>query len=259
MLKALLVDDEMNNLSSLEFMLHNDCEGIAVAGKAQNAEDTRNFLSENSVDVLFLDITMPNEDGFQLLETIDTQNLKVIFVTAHDTYMLRAIKASAVDYLLKPVKIDELQNAVEKVKRSFGNPMAAEQNRMLLQHFKDWAKQKNVLRKLAVPQLGSIRFVDLDEIVSLQADNNYTILHLANMQKMVISKTLKDFEELLDNDVFIRIHKSYIINIAFVKEYLSADGGIAIMMDGNRWSISRRQHDIFLEKMKKQTINFRKG
>src|SRR5690606_20028894 len=184
-----------------------------------------------------------------LLETIDTQNLKVVFVTAHDEYMLRAIRASAVDYLLKPVKIDELQKAVEKVKRTLESPVVAEQSRMLLQHFKEWIGQKAPVQRLAVPQLGSIRYVSLDEIVSLQADNNYTILHLVDMQKMVISKTLKEFEDLLDDDVFVRIHKSYIVNLTYVKEYRSTDGGTAIMTDGNRWSISRRQLDVFLEKM----------
>ena len=258
MLRALLVDDEAKNLSGLEFLLHHDCDGIRVTGKSQSAEGARAFLKKNTVDVIFLDITMPHEDGFQLLESIDTTHLSVVFVTAHDEYTLRAIRASAVDYLLKPVNIDELQKAVEKVKLSVNNPLVAEQSRILLQHFMSLSGSK-AIQKIAVPQLGGIRFVELDEIVSLQADSNYTILHLRDMQKLVISKTLKDFDELLDENEFVRIHKSYIVNTNYVKEYSGTDGGMVKMADGNRWSISRRQLDNFLEKMKQATMTFGKA
>lgn len=254
MLKALLVDDELKNLEGLEFLLHHDCDDIEVTGKVQSAEEARNFLKSNQVDVIFLDITMPGEDGFQLLGSLTQKNIKVIFVTAHSKYTMQAIKASAVDYLLKPVRIDELQQAVEKVRLSVSNPLVAEQNRLLLQYFTEVTNAKLPVQKIAVPQLGSIRFVALDEIISLQADNNYTIIHLKDMQKLVISKTMKEFEELLDDNRFVRIHKSYIINLHYVSEYSTIDGGVAKMIDGNQWSISRRQLDIFLEKIKKATF-----
>lgn len=259
MLRALLVDDEEKNLSGLEFMLHNDCEDIVVAGKARSVAEAKNFLKTDSADVVFLDITMPGEDGFQLLESLIPKDIKVVFVTAHNQYALQALKASAVDYLLKPVRIDELQKAVEKVKAAIGNPLVTEQNRLLLQHFTDMASQKSLPQKIAVPSLGSVRFVALEEIVSLQADSNYTIIHLKDMQKMVISKTLKDFEELLDGNLFVRIHKSYIINLSYVKEYSSIDGGVVKMTDGNQWSISRRQLDVFMEKIQNQTVMFGKS
>ena len=258
MVKALLVDDEIKNLSGLEFLLHNDCEDVMVVGKAQNAEEARNFLKSNQADVIFLDITMPGEDGFQLLESLGNQDIKVVFVTAHDEYTMQAIKASAVDYLLKPVRIEELQQAVEKIRHAITNPIAADQNRLLVQHFLETVNNKMPIQKIAVPQLGSIRFIPLDEIVSLQADSNYTIIHLNDMQKLVISKTLKDFEELLDAHRFARIHKSYIVNLNYVKEYSTIDGGVVKMTDGNQWSISRRQLDIFLEKIRKGTLLFGK-
>jgi len=259
MLKALLVDDELKNLDGLEFLLHHDCEDIEVTGKAQNAEEARNFLKLNQVDVIFLDITMPGEDGFQLLDSLNRKDMKIIFVTAHNEYTMQAIKASAVDYLLKPVRIEELHQAVEKVRLTIGSPVAMEQHHMLLQNFMELAIARIPVKKIAVPQLGSIRFVALDEIVSLQADNNYTIIHLKDMQKLVISKTLKDFEELLDKSVFVRIHKSYMVNLNYIKEYSTIDGGVVKMADGNQWSISRRQLDIFLEKMKLATIMFGKS
>lgn len=259
MLRALLVDDEQKNLDGLEYMLHQDCTDIQVTGKVQSAEEARNFLKTNLVDVMFLDIFMPGEDGFQLLSSLTQKNLKIIFVTAHNEYTMQAIKASAVDYLLKPVRIEELQAAVEKVKLTVGSPIAMEQHHALLQHFMELTNARMPIQKIAVPQLGSIRFVALDEIISLQADNNYTIIHLKDMQKLVISKTLKDFEELLDKNLFVRIHKSYIVNLNYIKEYSTIDGGVVKMADGNQWSISRRQLDIFLEKMKLATVMFGKS
>ncbi|WP_411274198.1 LytR/AlgR family response regulator transcription factor [Daejeonella sp.] len=258
MLKALLIDDELNNLTSLEFLLHNDCKGIEVAGKALSAVEAREWLQFHYADVIFLDINMPGEDGFQFLSSLRSPNIKIIFVTAYNEYALRAIKASAVDYILKPVNIDELRNAVEKVTRSINNPAAAEQNQALLEHLLETVKQKSAQKKIALPQLGSIMFIEVDDMVSLQADSNYTIIHMKDMQKLVISKTLKDFEDLLDETQFARIHKSYIVNLKYIKEYSTTDGGIVKMSDGNQWSISRRQLDFFLEKMKMASLMFGK-
>lgn len=259
MLKALLVDDELNNLASLEFLLHHDCKGIEVAGKALSAAEAREWLESHYADVIFLDINMPVEDGFQFLDSLKSQNFKIIFVTAYNEYALQAIKASAVDYILKPVNIDELQKAVEKVKRSLNNPAALEQNQALLEYLLETVKKKSPPKKIALPQLGSINFIEVDDMVSLQADSNYTIIHMKDMQKLVISKTLKDFEELLDESQFARIHKSYIVNLKYIKEYSTIDGGIVKMSDGNQWSISRRQLDLFLEKMKMASLMFGKN
>ncbi|WP_295673536.1 LytTR family DNA-binding domain-containing protein, partial [uncultured Mucilaginibacter sp.] len=254
--KALLVDDEVNNLASLEFLLHNDCEGIKVAGKAQSAAQAREWLQLNDADVIFLDISMPEENGFQFLSSLVNRDFKVVFVTAYNEYALQAIKASAIDYILKPVNIGELQLAVEKVKRSLKSTAAVEQDRALLRHFLENSGKRSSPKKIALPQLGSISFIEVDDIVSLQADSNYTIIHMKDMHKLVISKTLKDFEDLLDGDLFARIHKSYIVNLKYIKEYSTIDGGIVKMSDGNQWSISRRQLDMFLEKMKKASLMF---
>jgi len=256
MLKALLVDDEVNNLESLEFLIHHDCEGIEVAGKVQGAAQARDWLQLHTADVVFLDISMPGENGFQFLNSLATQNFKIVFVTAFNEYALQAIKASAVDYILKPVSIDELQKAVSRVKLAFNNPVANEQNTLLLQHLMETIAKKTPPQKIALPQLGSISFIEVDDMVSLQADSNYTIIHMKDMHKLVISKTLKDFEDLLDGNQFARIHKSYIVNLKYIKEYSTIDGGVVKMSDGNQWSISRRQLDMFLEKMKKASLMF---
>jgi two-component system LytT family response regulator len=258
MLKALLVDDELNNLASLEFLLHHDCNGIEVAGKALSAALAREWLESHYADVIFLDINMPGENGFQFLDSIKSQNFKIIIVTAYNEYALQAIKASAVDYILKPINIEELQKTVEKVKRFLDNPVGLEQNQALLENFLQTVKKKLQPSKIALPQLGSTSFIEVDDIISLQADSNYTIIHMKDMQKLVISKTLKDFEELLDQSQFARIHKSYIVNLKYIKQYSTIDGGLVKMSDGNQWSISRRQLDSFLEKMKTASLMFGK-
>jgi two-component system LytT family response regulator len=258
MLKALLIDDEVNNLENLHFLLSNDCEGIEVIGKAINAIEARSFLAKHSVDVVFLDINMPGESGFEFLTSLSNQNFKVIFITAYNEYAIQAIKANALDYILKPVNIEELKNAVEKVRKTLKSPFENIIEHQFFENLLQTINQQNHPKKLALPQLGGISFIEVDTIVSLQADSNYTIIHLNTMQKLVISKTLKDFEELLDHNEFARIHKSYIVNLRYIKEYSTTDGGIVKMTDGNQWSISRRQIDFFLEKMKTASLMFGK-
>lgn len=258
MTKALLVDDEENNLSNLEFILTHDCSDIAVVGKCLNASEARNFLQSNLVDVIFLDINMPDESGFELLQSLSGYNFKVIFVTAHNEYSLQAIKASALDYVLKPVSIEDIQQAVGKLKEVMKSVQAADLSQQLLKNFLALSNHHELPQRIALPQLGGVTYLDVNEIVSLQADGNYTIIHKQNMQKMVITKTLKDFEEILDDGQFVRIHKSYIVNLQQVKEYSTLDGGIAKMVDGNTWSISRRQLDSFLSKMNHSSLSFKK-
>lgn len=258
MIRALLVDDEINNLENLSFLLENDCEEVKVAGKATNAGEARAWLSTNIADVVFLDINMPGETGLHFLQGYPDPPFKVVFVTAYDQYALQAIKASALDYIVKPVRIDELQRTITKIRNAINSPAMTQQHHQLLNNFLSLVNERSSPKKIALPHLGGISFIEINDIVSLQADSNYTILHLTNMQKIVITKTLKDFEELLDEKQFARIHKSYIVNLRYIKEYSTTDGGIVKMTDGNQWSISRRQLDIFLEKMKGSSLMFGK-
>ncbi|MFN8242820.1 MAG: LytTR family DNA-binding domain-containing protein [Ferruginibacter sp.] len=255
-LEALLVDDEINNLENLRYMLENDCTGIAVAGQVVSGPEARDWLQQHRADVLFLDISMPGENGFEMLEKIPDYSGSVVFVTAHNEFALQAIKASAVDYLLKPVNITELQKAVQKIQLVQHNQLLLQQNQELMQHLLKNLQPGQAPTRVALPQLGGINFLDVNEIISLQADSNYTVIHKQDMQKLVVTKTLKDFEEILDTDQFVRIHKSYIINLRYVTEYSTADGGMVKMTDGNIWSISRRQLDQFLRKMKTYNVVF---
>jgi two-component system LytT family response regulator len=256
MIKAVLVDDESNNISNLKFLLENDCSGIEIAGTAANAAEARKTIDSVNPDVVFLDISMPGETGFELLDSIPDRKFQVVFVTAHSEFALQAIKASAVAYLLKPVNIDELVAAVEKVKQRLNNKTGLAEEQFLLNELLQNIKNKEAPAKIALPQLGGYIFQDINQIISLQADSNYTIIHKKDMQKLVVTRTLKDFEDILDSNLFMRIHKSYIVNMSCVKEYSTADGGMVKMEDGNVWSISRRQLDLFLQKMKNFSRNF---
>ncbi len=258
MISALLVDDELNNLKNLEFLLENDCNGIKVVEKLTSAIAAREWLQYNKVDVIFLDINMPKENGLEFLKSLSVQNFQIIFVTAYNEYALQAIKANALDYILKPISIDELKTSVEKLKTTLGNKINNSFSQEQISNLIQSISTKTSPKKIALPQLGGISFIDVDDMVSLQADSNYTIIHMSNMQKKVISKTLKDFEELLDETQFARIHKSYIVNLKYVKEYSTTDGGLVKMQDGNQWSISRRQLDVFLSKMKQASLMFGK-
>jgi two-component system, LytTR family, response regulator len=151
MIRALLVDDEENNLDNLEFMLSNDCKGIVVAAKCRNAQEARNWLDGNTADVVFLDIQMPGETGFQFLQNLGSAIFKIVFVTAYNEYAIQAIKANALDYIVKPVRIEELQQAVRKIEDSLNKPDAAEQNRQLLAHFLESVGQKAAPKKYATP------------------------------------------------------------------------------------------------------------
>lgn len=250
MLNVLLVDDEVNNLDNLSFILEHDCEGINIVGKALSAKAAREILENNKVEVIFLDVQMPNEDGFDFLQKLGNHPYKIVFITAYNEFAIKAIKANAVDYLLKPINIEELQACIKKIKASFTEENWVQKDQIILEKILEQVSSKKFPKRIALPQLGSICYIEVDQIVSLQADSNYTVIHLSNMQKMVFSKTLKEFEVMLNPEQFTRIHKSYIVNLAHVREYKTADGGMVKMSDGNLWSISRRQLDEFLHKMK---------
>lgn len=256
MIKALLVDDEVNNLENLTFILEHDVEGIEVSATVTSAAEARAWLEFNTADVIFLDINMPGENGFQFLRSLSNRNFKIIFITAYQEYAIEAIRASALDYIVKPINIEELRASIDKLKKSMDNPLVNQQQQQLIEHLLSSVNKKSTPKKIALPQMGSISFIEVNDIVSLQADSNYTIIHMTNMQKLVITKTLKEFELLLDDAQFFRIHKSYIVNLTHIKEYSSSDGGLVKMVDGNQWSISRRQIDQFLEKMKLASLMF---
>jgi two-component system, LytTR family, response regulator len=256
-MKAFIVDDEINNIENLQFILEHDCSDITVVGTASSGADARKQLETLAVDVVFLDITMPEENGFEMLEKIKQPNFNIVFVTAHSEFALKAIKASAIDYILKPINISDLQNAVEKVRKNLASNSEQKNtnNELVANLLAQINGVSTDVKKITLSQAGKLVFVNIDDIVSIQADSNYAIVHNKSHEKFVCVKGLKDFEEMLPDTHFFRIHKSSIINLNEVNEILFADGGSVKMSDGAILSVSRRHIDDLLEKMKYKTFS----
>lgn len=259
-IRTIIVDDERANRQTLELLLE-DLPQISVVGKAADAGAARTLIAAEQPQLVFLDINMPGEDGFGLLASIPQRSFEVIFVSAYNDYGIRALRVSAADYLLKPVSFDELTAAVEKVERivngiTSGSGPAAN-GQVIVDNLLRNVQTPGAM-KIALPHLGGISFVPLEDISYLQADSNYTIVHRVSGQKLVVSKTLKEFEDILQDRGFLRVHKSNIVHLRYVKEYSTGEGGTIHMADGSEVAISRRLQDEFLKRMSAYSVGFKK-
>lgn len=240
-IRALLVDDELPACETLAWLLKEYCPEVNVQGMVHSASEARSFLNNNSADVLFLDISMPVENGFDLLHSLPENKYPVIFITAHDEYAIKAFRDSAIDYLLKPVDGEELKQAMEKIKMRLKNsndPLYDNAIEKLIQTFSSQGKGN----KIAISHAEGIHFILTNDIVYLEADSNYTIFHLLNGGKIVASKTMGEFEPQLTQN-FFRIHKSFNINLRHVSEYVKKEGNSVLMTDGALLPVSRRKNE----------------
>jgi two-component system LytT family response regulator len=247
---AIIVDDEINLQQTLEILLHQNCPGINVVGKANSAQAGRELLKNNSVDLIFLDISMPRETGFDFLASIPKENYAVIFTTAYEEYALKAIKANAIDYLLKPINPVDLKEAVEKATSLLElRHQKIEAENVYNQSLNNLTQQiqsgKSHFTKITVVEKFGFRIVELDTIRFFEADSNYTIIHLSSLDKIVSSKTLGEYEKILDAQLFFRIHKSTIVNLNYLKGFSSYQGYFAILDDDTKLTISRRRFNEF--------------
>lgn len=248
-LNTIIVDDEEFARSSLYFLLQENCPNINICGIAKSVNEARVLLQHNDINLIFLDIAMPGENGFSLIPNAQEANATVVFTTAYDQYALKAIKANALDYLLKPIDIDELVAAVEKAAKHQLLNNALNRNSSLQNLEADLKEQKGVSR-LTLPSGQGYRLVDVDDIIHIEADSNYSIFHLKNTEKITVSKVLKDYEEILPEERFMRIHKSSIVNLKYVKEYNNKNGLVLSLLNGENIVVSRRRASDFFEKMK---------
>ncbi len=250
--KAIVVDDEANLREALGLLIAEYCPQVEVVGYAASAEEARALLRQSAVDLIFLDISMPGEDGFAFLNTIEKENHAVVFVTAYQEYALKALKASAVDYLLKPVNAYELVEAVDKALHYL---MLRKQRKEVREVYQEslenlgqqMQKDNKPIERITVAEQFGFRIVHVPNIMYLEADSNYTIIHFSGLDKIVATRSLGDFEKLIDNPMFFRIHKSSLINLRFLKAYSSYQGNFAELTDGTRLSISRRKLAEFRE------------
>lgn len=253
MLNAIIVDDEEFARSSLYFLLQENCENVNIMGIAKSVNDARALLSQYNVDLIFLDIAMPGENGFELIPQAQNANATVIFTTAYDQYALKAIKANALDYLLKPIDIDELKEAVEKASRYIKMNKAENNRNESLKNLANDLTDRTAIKKITLPSGQGYRLVDIDEIIRIEADSNYSVFHLNNLEKIAVSKILKEYEEILPEERFVRVHKSSIVNLKYVKEYNSKNGLQVILTNGDAITVSRRRASDFFDSIKAYT------
>lgn len=244
--KVFVVDDEYQSRNLLCKLLSAHFPEIVITGQAANVEEGLEGIRLNNPDLLFLDIAMQGESGFDLLQKLDNRNFQIIFVTAHDGYALKAFRFNAVDYLLKPIVLNEMKEAIAKAIRHLPEQKftSREQLENLVKHIHNPKKSHD---KIAVPTAEGFVLVPLEEIIFCHANGNYTAFHLLNQKKIISSYTLKQYHELLTEHNFFRAHRSYLINLSYVKMYKRGDGGIVIMQDGSEIELSRQNKEAFLQ------------
>lgn len=243
-MRAILVDDETANLENLKILLNKHCPNIKVVANASNIEEAFTQVNLHHPDLLFLDIQMGKTTGFDLLNLLTEKTFEVVFVTAYDNYGIQAVKFAALDYLLKPVDPEELKAAVEKAEIRFRNKINGEQLNFLLSQIK---KSESGSPKIALPQQHEIRYVSVSDIVRCVADNTYTFFFLTNGDKILISKPLKEYSDLLKPHGFIRAHQSHLVNPKFVKSWLKEDGGTLLMNNGDKIPVSKPNREMVKE------------
>jgi two-component system LytT family response regulator len=257
-LNAIIVDDEEYARSSLYFLLQENCENVNITGIAKSVNEARALLAEHKIDLIFLDIAMPGENGFELIPAAVQNNAHVVFTTAYDQYALKAIKANALDYLLKPIDIDELKETVVKATKYISQHKLTEQHQSdQLTNLADNLAERSEIRKLNLPNgQGGYTLVDFDEIINIEADSNYSVFYLSGKDKITVAKVLKEYEGILPENKFVRVHKSSIINLDYLKAYNSKNGLEVVLKSGVKIAVSRRRASEFAEKVKTYT-NFK--
>jgi len=242
-LSAVIIDDEVNNCNYLSSLIKEYCPQIKIKGIGQDATSGIQLINQVKPQIIFLDIKMPGGSGFDMLEAIPNRNFEVIFVTAYDQYAIKAIRFCAFDYLLKPINLLELQQAVAKV----SNKIIDHHNNLNEKWQMLEANKKSEEKSIALPSQERVLFVKTKDIVRCQGENNYTFVYLTHGEKVLVSRTLKDFEELLESEGFIRVHQSHLVNKQEVNSFEKTDGGYLEMKDGASVSISRMRKNEVLK------------
>lgn len=247
MIKAIIIDDEQHCIDRLENLLANYCaDSVKQCGSFKSVEEGLTAVKQIKPELVFLDVEINNKTGFDFLKQLPEINFEVIFTTAYDKYAVQAFKFSALDYLLKPVDANELQTAVNKLSEKFSQKEISQKFDVLFYNLKNI---QSASKKICVPVLSGFVFIQTSDILRCESNINYTTLFLKNKQKLLVAKTLKEFEDLLSDYNFYRIHNSHLINLAYIKTYNKGKGGSVTMEDGSEVEVSTRRKDDFLKKL----------
>lgn len=246
MIKAVIIDDEQHSIDTLKWKLENYCPDVVVQASFDNPAEGITYLKQSPPDLLFLDIEMPMLNGFDVLEELGRDlSFDIIFITAYDNFGIQAVKFSALDYLLKPVQNRELKEAIDKHLKKVMHKVQPEQIEVLLNNIQ--AEKKGKVGKIALASKESIEFVDPQQIICCEANSNYTNVYLAEGRKRVISKTLKEFEDMLSLYQFFRPHNSFLVNLRRVNEFIRGDGGYLVMENKMKIPVSKTKREELME------------
>lgn len=239
MIRSIIIDDEIANIKNLNVLVSKYCPEITIVNTSDNIHEAEKIIRTDKPDLIFLDIRLKDKTAFDLLPNIQNILFEVIFVTAYDEYGIQAIKFAALDYILKPINIEELQTAVAKASLK----IKAKQQNSQIQFLIDQLQPAQPSRKIALPMQSEIRYVNINEIIRCEADNTYTTFHLTN-EIIIISKSLKEYADLLTPHGFIRTHQSHLINTKYIKSWLKEDGGTILLENGKKIPVSRQKRNL---------------
>jgi len=230
-LNAIIVEDEKTSRDILKNYLSKYCPNVNLIGEAENIDEALKLIENNNLDLVFLDVEMPYGNAFDLLEKVDNINFETIFVTAYNQYAMDALNAHASYYLMKPISIEELIKAVNYVSEIKSKEEALHEEVLV-------PKTNLVTGKITIPQQDGFEIIDMKDILYCKADDNYTEIYLNNNKKKLVSKTLKYFEDILNNDGFARVHKSYLVNVNEIVKYVKGKGGSVVLSNGKQVMVS---------------------
>lgn len=245
MINAIIIDDERHSCDALKMLLGKCCPQVQVTAICYSGEEGIKKINELNPQLVFLDIEMPHMNGFQMLEQLQKIDFEVIFTTSYDQYAITAFKFSALDYLLKPVDREELEKAVQRVSKKI-NPPVSEQLEILLQKINQPAI---TVQRIALPTMQGLEFVPVESILHCSSNNNYTEFFLTDKKKLLVSRTLKEVEDMLADHSFLRVHNSYIVNLNAVTRYVKGEGGYLVMTDGSTIDVSRSRKEMLMQKL----------
>ncbi|MCW3077105.1 MAG: DNA-binding response regulator [Bacteroidetes bacterium] len=244
MITAIIVDDEEKSRVTLDSLVKKHCVNVEVCELCDSVDTALRAIDKHAPNLVFLDIEMPFNNGFTLLEKVKNPEFDVVFTTAYGHYAIQAIKSSAIDYLLKPVEVDELKLAVQKVEKRLNGSVDKLKN---FEAFLSSVKSKSA--KIAIPTFEGLQMINSDDIIKCSADESYTHISLTSGKKIIVSRLLKEYDELLSGLNFFRVHNSCLINLTHVVKYIKGEGGYVIMSDGESVEVSRRKKNELLNKL----------
>ncbi|NIG53440.1 LytTR family DNA-binding domain-containing protein [Chitinophaga sp. Cy-1792] len=247
-IKAIIVDDEQHCVDALHTMLLKKCPGVNVVGCVNSVKEAKILIDELQPDLVFLDVEMPHQNGFELLRLFEKITFDVIFTTAYEQYALKAIKFNALDYLLKPFSVQELQESLDKFREKQQNRTKEVSTSPLEVFLQNMKTLQQTHRKIALPTINGLVFMPVQNIVRCESTGNYTKIFFTDKKNLMVSRPLKEFEELLTDVDFFRVHNSHLINLQQMQSYIQGEGGFALMSDGTQVEVSRRRKAEFLKK-----------